>query len=207
MTAQAYADLARQYATFLRDHGDNKLYRIAAGANVDDFGWTEALMKSVGCVGCNSSGVASPYQAISLHYYTMSAEWENKGKATVFTDDEYYATMANAWHINTLLKRHTTIMDHYDPCKTIGLVLDEWGTWWQVEEGTNPGFLYQQNTMRDALVASVHFDIFGKYADRLFMANIAQTVNVLQAMILTDPDTGALVLTPTYHVFEMNTAH
>ncbi|WP_029069136.1 alpha-N-arabinofuranosidase [Jonesia quinghaiensis] len=207
MTAQAYGDLARQYATFLRDHGDNKLYRIAAGANVDDFGWTETLMKSVGCVGCNSAGVASPYQAISLHYYTMSAEWENKGKATVFTEDEYYATMANAWHIDTLLKRHTTIMDHYDPCKTIGLVLDEWGTWWQVEEGTNPGFLYQQNTMRDALVASVHFDIFGKYADRLFMANIAQTVNVLQAMILTDPDTGALVLTPTYHVFEMNTAH
>lgn len=98
-------------------------------------------------------------------------------------------------------------MDVYDPAKKIGLVLDEWGTWWNVEEGTNPGFLYQQNTLRDALVASVHFDAFHAHADRLVMANIAQTVNVLQAMILTDPDSGALVLTPSYHVFRMNVGH
>ncbi len=207
MRVEQFADLARQYSTFCRDHGDNKLYRIAGGPNVDDFHWTETLMKSVGCVSCNSMNVMSPYQAISLHYYTMTREWENKGKALTFTEDEYYRTMANSQHVDTLLPRHSTIMDHYDPCKTIGLVLDEWGTWWQVEEGTNPGFLYQQNTMRDALVASTHFDIFTRHAERLVMANIAQTVNVLQAMILTDPDTGALVLTPTYHVFEMNTAH
>ena len=207
MRAEAYADLARQYSTFTRNHADNELYRIAAGANVDDFNWTETLMKSVGCVACNSSGVQSPYQAISLHYYTMVDVWEKKGKALTFTEDEYYRTMANSQHIDTLLTRHSTIMDHYDPCNTIGLVLDEWGTWWQVEEGTNPGFLYQQNTMRDALVASTHFDIFARHAKRLVMANIAQTVNVLQAMILTDPESGALVLTPTYHVFEMNKAH
>nr|WP_240982740.1 alpha-L-arabinofuranosidase C-terminal domain-containing protein [Streptomyces sp. S3(2020)] len=96
-------------------------------------------------------------------------------------------------------------MDIYDPGRTVGLVLDEWGTWWDVEPGTNPGFLFQQNTLRDALVASTHFDIFHKHAARLYMANIAQTVNVLQAMILTDGD--ALVLTPTYHVFEMNKGH
>jgi alpha-N-arabinofuranosidase len=98
-------------------------------------------------------------------------------------------------------------MDCYDPGKNVGLVLDEWGTWWNVEPGTNPGFLYQQNTLRDALVASLHFDVFHRHADRLVMANIAQTVNVLQAMILTDPASGALVLTPTYHVFEMNKRH
>jgi len=207
MRAEAFADLARNYATYCRDHADNKLYRIAGGPNVDDFHWTETLMKSVGCVACNSMGVQSPYQAISLHYYTMTAEWENKGKALGFSDDEYYRTMANSQHVDTLITRHSTIMDHYDPCATIGLVLDEWGTWWQVEEGTNPGFLYQQNTMRDALVASTHFDIFNKHAKRLVMANIAQTVNVLQAMILTDEETGALVLTPTYHVFEMNKGH
>jgi alpha-N-arabinofuranosidase len=207
MRAEAYADLARQYSTYLRDQGDNKLYRIAGGPNVDDFHWTETLMKSVGCVSCNSMGVQSPYQAISLHYYTMTREWENKGTALGFSDDEYYRTMANSQHIDTLLTRHSTIMDHYDPCGTIGLVLDEWGTWWQVEEGTNPGFLYQQNTMRDALVASTHFDIFNKHSKRLVMANIAQTVNVLQAMILTDEESGALVLTPTYHVFEMNKGH
>jgi alpha-N-arabinofuranosidase len=96
-------------------------------------------------------------------------------------------------------------MDCYDPGRTVGLVLDEWGTWWDVEPGTNPGFLYQQNTLRDALVASTHFDIFHRHAERLYMANIAQTVNVLQAMVLTDGD--ALVLTPTYHVFEMNKGH
>lgn len=98
-------------------------------------------------------------------------------------------------------------MDQHDPGKRIGLVLDEWGTWWDVEPGTNPGFLYHQNTVRDALVAAVHFDGFHRHADRLVMANIAQTVNVLQAMILTDPETGVLVLTPTYHVFAMNAGH
>ena len=102
---------------------------------------------------------------------------------------------------------HSAVMDAYDPARRIGLVVDEWGTWWNVEPGTNPGFLYQQNTLRDALVASLHFDVFHAFADRVVMANIAQTVNVLQAMILTDPDTGALVLTPTYHVYAMNVGH
>jgi alpha-N-arabinofuranosidase len=106
-----------------------------------------------------------------------------------------------------LLQRHATVMDRYDPHRRVGLVVDEWGTWWNVEPGTNPGFLYQQNTLRDALVASLHFDAFHRHADRVVMANIAQTVNVLQAMILTDPESGALVLTPTYHVFAMNTGH
>src|SRR5690606_6523979 len=115
--------------------------------------------------------------------------------------------LSRAFRIEELLTRHSTVMDGYDPDKRVGLVLDEWGTWWNVEEGTNPGCLYQQNTLRDALVASVHFDSFHRPSDRLVMANIAQSVNVLQAMILTDPDTGALVKTPTYHVFEMNTGH
>jgi alpha-N-arabinofuranosidase len=115
--------------------------------------------------------------------------------------------MARAAFMDELLTRHGTVMDRYDPHKKVGLVVDEWGTWWNVEPGTNPGFLYQQNTLRDALVASLHFDAFHRHADRVVMANIAQTVNVLQAMILTDPESGALVLTPTYHVFEMNAGH
>lgn len=206
MRADAYADLARQYATFCRDHGDNKLYRIAAGANVDDYDWTEALMKSFGCDGCAGSK-GGPFQAVSLHYYTIPGTWDDKGHATEFTADDYYRTMVSARRIEELLRRHSTVMDRYDPCGKIGLVLDEWGTWWDVEEGTNPGFLYQQNSVRDALVASLHFDAFHARSDRLVMANIAQTVNVLQAMILTDPDSKALVLTPTYHVFEMNVGH
>lgn len=204
MRAEAYADLARRYATYVRNHGENQVYRIAAGANADDYAWTEALMKALGCVSC---GDTTAFEAVSLHYYTMSGTWADKGHATSFGQDDYYRTMAAATRIDELLTRHSTVMDRYDPGRRIGLVLDEWGTWWNVEDGTNPGFLYQQNTLRDALVASVHFDAFHRHADRLVMANIAQTVNVLQAMILTDPETGALVLTPTYHVFAMNTGH
>ncbi|MBO0885455.1 MAG: alpha-N-arabinofuranosidase, partial [Mycobacterium sp.] len=119
---------------------------------------------------------------------------------------QYYRTMIKAKDIDRVIAGHSAIMDAYDPQRKVGLVCDEWGTWWQVEPGTHPRFLYQQNTLRDALVASLHFDIFHKYAARLRMANIAQTLNVLQAMILTD-DTETLVLTPTYHVFEMNKGH
>ena len=186
MRAEAYADLARQYATYVRNHGENQVYRIAAGANSDDYSWTEALMKALGCLGCNRE-VAGPFQAVSLHYYTMTGPWQDKGAATVFTDDEYDRTIAAAHHVEELLTRHSTVMDRFDPYKKVGLVLDEWGTWWNAEPGTNPGFLYQQNTLRDALVAAVHFDAFHRHADRLVMANIAQTVNVLQAMILTEP--------------------
>ncbi|SDD01245.1 alpha-N-arabinofuranosidase [Glycomyces harbinensis] len=206
MSAEQYALEARRYATYCRDYGDNKLYRIAAGASDFSYGWTETLMKQLSHLGCQR--VERPlYQAVSVHYYTVAGTWADKGAATVFTEDEYYTTMAKAARTDELLTGHGNVMDLYDPQKEIGIVLDEWGTWWNVEPGTNPGFLYQQNTMRDALVASVHFDIFHKHADRLVMANIAQTVNVLQAMILTDPDTKALVLTPTYHVFRMNKGH
>ena len=206
MRAEAYADLARQYATYVRDHGGNTVYRIAAGANADDLEWTETLMKALGCLGCDGQG-SSPYQAVSLHYYTMSGSWQSKGSATEFDEDEWYLALSRAFHIEQLLTRHSTVMDRHDPRRRVGLVLDEWGTWWDVEPGTNPGFLYQQNTLRDALVASVHFDAFHRHADRLVMANIAQTVNVLQAMLLTDPETGALVKTPTFHVFAMNVGH
>jgi alpha-N-arabinofuranosidase len=207
MRAEAYADLARQYATYVRDHGDNRVYRIAAGANVDDYEWTDVLMRALGCLGCDAQGASSPFQAVSLHYYTMTGPWERKGSATDFTQEEWYVALAGAHRIEELLTRHSTVMDRHDPHRRVGLVLDEWGTWWDVEPGTNPGFLYQQNTLRDALVASVHFDAFHRHADRLVMANIAQTVNVLQAMLLTDPDTGALVRTPTFHVFAMNAGH
>ena len=206
MSAEHYANEARRYATYCRDYGDNKLYRIAAGAADFDYAWTEALMKQLSHLGCQR--IERPlYQAVSVHYYTFAGTWDDKGSATVFDTDQYYTTLLKAARTDELLTGHANVMDCYDPQKEIGIVLDEWGTWWNVEPGTNPGFLYQQNTMRDALVASLHFDIFHRHADRLVMANIAQTVNVLQAMILTDPDSKALVLTPTYHVFEMNKGH
>ncbi|MEU5153760.1 alpha-L-arabinofuranosidase C-terminal domain-containing protein [Glycomyces sp. NPDC021274] len=206
MTAEQYAMDARKYATYCRDYGDNKLYRIAAGAADFNFEWTKTLMEQLSHIGCQRVE-RKLYQAISVHYYTIAGTWDKKGDAKDFSTDEYYTTMLKANRTDELLTGHANVMDLYDPTKEIGIVLDEWGTWWDVEPGTNPGFLYQQNTMRDALVASLHFDIFHKHADRLVMANIAQTVNVLQAMILTDPDSGALVLTPTYHVFQMNKGH
>lgn len=204
MRAEYYADVARQYSTFCREHDGNRLYKIAAGANIDDYHWTETLMKTLGDLGCGCNP-RHFFDAVSLHYYTHPGTWPPTYSATDFDDEVYYETMKAAFRIDELLSRHSTVMDAYDPSKRIGLVLDEWGTWFEVEPGTNPGFLFQQNTMRDALVASVHFDSFHRHADRLVMANIAQVVNVLQAVLHTDGD--RMVKTPTYHVFEMNRGH
>ena len=212
MRPEHYVDLARQYGTYCRNHGDNELYRIAGGANVDDYAWTEALMKSVGDLGCGCRP-HDHFQAISLHHYSFAQppEWAfndlpgAKGSASQFSIEEYYQTVLNAQRMDELITRHSTIMDCYDPSQRIGLVVDEWGTWFDVEPGTNPGFLFQQNTLRDALVAGLHFDIFHRHAERLAMANLAQTVNVLQSVLHTDG--SRLILTPTYHVFEMNKRH
>lgn len=205
MRPQQYADLARQYATFLKNHDGNELYRIAAGAPDDDIRWTRALMEAATCSECSFAD-GPLFEGVSFHYYTHSGEGINKTSATDFDEAGYYSTLAKAADIERIIALHEAVMDSYDPGRTIGLVCDEWGTWWNVEPGTNPGFLFQQNTVRDALVAGIHFDAFHRHAARLTMANIAQTLNVLQAMILTG-DEGALVLTPTYHVFEMNSGH
>lgn len=206
LRAEQFASLARQYSTYVRNHGGNEVYRIAAGAADDDYSWTETLMRSFDDLS-RPDATAAPFQALSLHYYTMTGPWSDKGDATEFSRDEWYTALMRASYMNELLERHGTVMDRYDPHKKVGLVVDEWGTWWNVERGTNPGFLYQQNALRDALVASIHFDAFHRHADRVVMTNIAQTVNVLQAMLLTEPEGGPLVLTPTYHVFEMNVGH
>jgi alpha-N-arabinofuranosidase len=204
MRPEFYADLARQYGTFLRDHSGNALYKIAAGADASAYFWTETLMKAA----FTGDDRRPLFDAVSFHYYTgPGPTWRQRGQATQFSEETYHRTMASALRVEELLTGHATVMDAYDPEKRLGLVLDEWGTWWDVEPGTEPGFLYQQNTMRDALVASVHFDAFHRHADRLTMANIAQTVNVLQSVILTEPESNQLVLTPTYHVFAMNVGH
>ena len=204
MRAEFYADLARQFSTYCREHDGNTLSKIAGGANVGHCHWTETIMRTLGDLGCGCNR-RHFFDAISLHYCTYPGVWPPSHNATEFDTDTYYDAMRSAWRIEELLTRHSNIMDVYDPTKRIGLVLDEWGTWFAVEPDTNPGFLFQQNTMRDALVASVHFDSFHRHCDRLVMANIAQVVNVLQAMIFTDEE--RMVLTPSYHVFEMNKGH
>ena len=144
-------------------------------------------------------------QGLSLHYYTVFRDWGHKGSATQFSESEWFGTLKTTLRMEELIERHSTIMDKYDPRKRIGLIVDEWGNWFDVEPGTERGFLYQQNSLRDALVAAINLNIFNNFCDRVKMANIAQTVNVLQAMILTNEE--KMVLTPSYYVFKMYTAH
>jgi alpha-N-arabinofuranosidase len=196
MRPEYYADEYRRYNTFVKNFSGNNCFRIACGANSANYNWTDVLMKQA---ARNMNGLA-------LHYYT-APRWELKQRfsATTFTEPEWAKTMVLALRMDDLIQKHSAIMDSHDPEKKVAMVIDEWGTWWEVEEGTNPGFLYQQNTQRDALVAGVSLNIFNNHADRVRMTNIAQTINVLQAMILTE---GAkMILTPSYHVFEMYKEH
>ncbi|MDF2922162.1 MAG: alpha-N-arabinofuranosidase [Paenibacillaceae bacterium] len=196
MRPEYYADEFRRYATYVRNYGDNRIYKIACGASEWDYNWTEVLMREA----------ARHMDGLSLHYYTLpTGVWKDKGSATKFDATAWFETLRRTLLMDELLTKHSAIMDKYDPAKRVGLIVDEWGTWYNVEPGTNPGFLYQQNSLRDALVAGVNLNIFHQHCDRVQMANIAQTVNVLQAMILTEGD--RMVLTPTYHVFEMYKVH
>lgn len=197
MSAEYYGELYKRYNTFVRDYDpNNRITRIACGPNSQNYDWTRKVMDKV----------KRHAKGIALHYYTMVGDtWECKNSATEFDTKTYYKTMSRAYKMEELITNHLAVMDSVNPEKWVNLVVDEWGTWYDVEPGTNPGFLYQQNTMRDAMVAALTLNIFNKHADRIMMANIAQTVNVLQAMVLTDGE--KMVLTPTYHVFNMYKDH
>ena len=194
MRPEYYSDLFRRYSVYCRNYDTNRLYKIASGASDYDYNWTKVLMDNVG----------NRMDGLSLHYYTVKGWSGSKGSATKFLNDEYYWTIGKCLEIEDVIKKHCSIMDKRDPQKKIGLLVDEWGTWWDEEPGTIRGHLYQQNTMRDAFVAALTLNIFHRHVDRVKMANIAQVVNVLQSMILTDmKGNGHMVLTPTYHVFKM----
>ncbi len=195
MTPEFYADQYRRYATFAKNYPNARLKKIAGGANSDDYNWTDVMMKKVG----------TGMWGISLHYYTVPKTWRDKGSATQFDEKEYFGTMKNCLHMEELVQKHSTIMDKYDPEKKVSLVVDEWGIWTNNEPGTNPAFLYQQNSLRDALVAGTTLNIFNNHSDRVRVANLAQTINVLQALILTQGN--KMLLTPTYHVFDLYKVH
>ena len=196
MRPEYYADEYKRFATFIHDRGDNRVLKIAAGAHDTDYRWTEVLVAQA----------AKQIDAISMHYYTLpTGNWQRKGSATAFGEDEWRATLARTLQMDELIRGHVAILDRYDPQKRIALAVDEWGTWYDKEPGPDRGALYQQNTLRDALVAALNLDIFNRHADRVRLANIAQMVNVLQALVLTDGD--KIVLTPTYHVFDMYRVH
>jgi alpha-N-arabinofuranosidase len=213
MKAEYYADQFRRSGLYVRDYGDNAIFKIACGPRGDNYHWTEVLMRDAGYF----------MDGLALHYYTRVRDHSivideadgNKvylkkpdavrGSAVDFNESEWYAIMKAAYFTEELVVKHSAIMDKYDPEKRVALIVDEWGTWFDVEPGTNPGFLYQQNTLRDAVSAGISLNIFNNHSDRVRMTNIAQTVNVLQAVILTE---GArMILTPTYHVYEMYKVH
>ena len=204
MNPDFYANEYRRYQTYVRDYRqDHHIQKICCGANVDDYEWTREVMAT-----CYRHSIPAQHgfmDGLSLHYYVHPEGWEIKGSATDFDEKVWYKTLGKALFMEELIVRHGAIMDEFDPEKKIGMIVDEWGTWFTCEPGTNPGFLYQQNTMRDALVAGITLNIFNNHSDRVKMANLAQIVNVLQAVILTEGD--KMIKTPTYHVFDMYKYH
>ena len=195
MRPEYYADLYRRYQTYVRQYGPDKIFKIACGPNAGDFNWTDVLMKNA----------AQYMDGLSLHYYTVEPDWNSRTPAAEFDEKRWYLCLNKASWMNHLVETHGKIMDKYDPEKRVALVVDEWGTWHAVEKGTNPGFLYQQNTVRDALAAGITLNIFNNHCDRVRIANIAQAVNVLQSPVLTE---GAkMIKTPTWYVFHMYKSH
>jgi len=192
MRPQQYADEYRRYQTYCGNYSGRKLYKVAGGQLAP---WNEIVMREAG----------PQMDGLSVHYYTTPVSAQKRGTATAFDTDMWFATLKAAAAIEDFMVETEGIMDHYDPARRIGMVMDEWGTWYDVEPGTNPSFLYQQNTMRDAVVAGLSLNIFNAHAARLHMANIAQLANVLQSLVLTDGP--RMLRTPTYHVFQMYAPH
>src|ERR1051325_4391850 len=196
MRPEYYADEYRRYATFIKNYSGNRIHKLAVGASDQNYNWTEVLMAQA----------ARHMDGLSLHYYTLpTGNWGHKGSATQFAENEWHSTLVRTLRMEEFIQKHSAIMDKYDPQKRVGLMVDEWGTWYDAEPGKNLGALFQQNTLRDAVVAGINLNIFNQHCDRVQMANIAQMVNVLQAMVLTDKE--KMVLTPTYYVFKMYKVH
>ena len=197
MTPEHYADLYRHFATFCPDYPGAPLKKVASGANGDDYAWMDTLMRKI---------PANEMYGVSMHYYTFpTGKWNPRGSATHFPETEYFSTLKQALHIEEVIEKHEAIMDKYDPAKKVALMVDEWGVWTDVEPGTNPSFMYQQNSLRDALMAASTLNIFNNHADRVRGANLAQTVNVIHSLILTKED--QMLKTPTYYVFDLFQAH
>ncbi len=194
MTPDYYANLYRQYSTFMPDYGV-ELYRIASGASGNDYNWTEVLMREI---------PKNLIDGVALHYYAVN-DWSSKGSDTKFEEKEYFEILKASLKMEELVTKHIEIMDKYDPEGEVDMIVDEWGSWYDQEPNSNLSALYQQNTMRDAMIAGTTLNIFNNHADRVKMANLAQAVNVLQAVILTEGE--KMIKTPTYHVMKMYNVH
>ncbi|HEU5292654.1 MAG TPA: alpha-L-arabinofuranosidase C-terminal domain-containing protein [Cyclobacteriaceae bacterium] len=195
MTVDHYINLYKQYATAVTSYGNTeKLFRIAVGPGSPNYAWTEAIMKNI---------PARRFEGVSIHHYSV-INWSKKGSSSQFSDEEYFKTMQQAWRMEEMVAKNCEVMDKYDPEKRVALIVDEWGGWYDTDPNGN-GQLYQQNSIRDAMIAGLSLNIFNNHADRVRMANLAQIVNVLQSVILTNKE--KIILTPTYHVMEMYNVH
>ena len=191
MRPEYAADVTKRYATFVKAPAGTRIMKIASGASDENYNWTEVMMREAG----------KQIDGIGVHYYTVGESWAHKGPATGFDELSWARILSKTLKMDEYITKHSAIMDKYDPDRRVWLAVDEWGTWYDPEPGSNPGFLQQQNSLRDGLVAAINLNIFTHHAERVKMANIAQMINVLQAMILTRD--GQMVLTPTYHVYHM----
>ena len=190
-----YCTEFRRYASFVRGFG-KKLHVIACGPANNDIEWTDRFFRKLN----KDYWPFNNIDGFAAHYYCGTA-----GTATEYTEEEWYRLLEKGLKMEELVIQQRAAMDAWDPTRQIGLIIDEWGTWHPVEKGTNPAFLYQQNTIRDAIVAANTLDIFNRHADKVVMSNIAQTINVLQAMILTEGE--KMLVTPTGYVYEMYAPH
>jgi len=201
MIADYYLNLLKVYSHFVRNmnpaqQGDHHMQLIAVGPGTDDPQWTETIMRSH-----EHHDWSWMIDGISLHSYTVPNGWPPSTPSTGFGLDDYAKSLKSTLNMDELIKHQEAVMDKYDPEKKVALVVDEWGAWHKSLAGTNPAFLIQQNSLRDAILATLNLNIFARHADRVRMANIAQMINVLQSMILTDNE--KMVLTPTYYVYKM----
>ncbi|MCR4586914.1 MAG: alpha-N-arabinofuranosidase [Lachnospiraceae bacterium] len=204
MRAGYYADLYRHYQTFIRNYDPkNPIKKICVGPGTTETDWTKEVLSA--CYEGTQRAFHGFMDYLTLHYYVFPNGWTYKGEAVEFTDEEWYKSLNKALYIETVIRKNEAVLDDFDPEGKIALCIDEWGGWYEVEKGTNPGFLYQQNTMRDALIASTSLDIFNRHCKRVQMACIAQMVNVLQSVILTQGP--KMVKTPTYYVFHLYKHH
>jgi len=201
MTPEQYADLYSQFHTFVRNYSDTPMMKIAAGMGGSDHNGDD-----IAIFMDKAMNRRHPVKTdgVSIHYYVYLPN-KSEHSATVFGEKEWFTVLHDANEMDHVIKQNSAVLDEYDPDKNIWLIVDEWGAWYPVEPGTNPRFLYQQNSMRDAVVAALTLHIFQDHCDRVQMANLAQTVNVLQALCLTDGE--KMILTPTYHVFDMFKGH
>ncbi|MHA1699133.1 MAG: alpha-N-arabinofuranosidase, partial [Promethearchaeota archaeon] len=201
MSAYYYANEYRRYSTYLEMHCSEPLYKIASGANSFDYRWTENFFTTISGKKDHCGSRLSDVQGYAFHYYYSA----NSKRATGYDEKEWFLMILKVYAMEELIIEHRRIIDRFDPGRRVGLICDEWGTWYEPMAGTNPKWLKQQNTIRDAVVAALTLDLFNKNADKIAMANIAQLVNVLQAMILTDGP--KMIKTPTYYVYKLYSSH